>query len=59
MYWLHTVAELIISTINNLKTMGRGHAVHERQVILSTKVVFSHTFCMAKKNELTPRRTWQ
>ena len=55
-YWLHTVAELIVSTTNNLKTMGRGHVVHERQAILSTAVVISHTFSMAKKNELTPRR---
>ena len=23
-YWLHTVVELIVSAINNLKTMGRG-----------------------------------
>ena len=44
---------------NNLKTMGRGHVVHERQAILSTAVVISHTFSMAKKNELTPRRAWQ
>ena len=57
-YWLHTVAELIVSAINNLKTMGRGHAVHERQAILSIAVVISHTFCMAKMNELTSRRAW-
>ena len=44
---------------DNLKTMGRGHAVHERQAILSTTVVISHTFCMAKKSELTPGRAWQ
>ena len=42
-----------ISAINNLKTMGRGHAVHERQTILSTTVVISHTFCT--ENELTPK----
>ena len=59
MYLLHTVAELIVSAINILKTMGRGHAVHEQQAILLTTVVISHTFCMVKKNELTPRRAWQ
>ena len=57
-YWLHTVAELIVSAINILKTMGRGHAVHKWQAILSTTVVIFHTFCMVKKNELTPRRVW-
>ena len=31
----------IVSAINNLKTMGGGHAVHERQAILSTTVVIS------------------
>ena len=36
----------IVSAINNLKTMAGGHAVHERQAILSTTVVISHTFCM-------------
>ena len=45
-YWLHTVAELIVSATNNLKTMGRGHVVHERQ---ATAVVISHTFSMAKR----------
>ena len=59
MYCLHIVAELIASTINSLKTMGGGHAVHERQAILSTTVVISHTFCMAKENKLTPREVWQ
>ena len=49
----------VVSATNNLKTMGRGHVVHERQAILSTAVVISHTFSMAKKNELTPRRAWQ
>ena len=39
--------------------MDGGHAVHEQQAILSTMVVISHTFCMAKKNELTPRGAWQ
>ena len=34
--------------------MGRGHAVHEQQAILSTTVVISHTFSIAEKNELTP-----
>ena len=48
------MAELIVSATNNLKTMGRGHVVHERQAILLTAVVISHTFSMAKKNELTP-----
>ena len=33
-YWLYTVAELIVSGIDNLKTMAGGHAVHERQAIL-------------------------
>ena len=28
--------------------------MHERQAILSTTVVISHTFCMENKNELTP-----
>ena len=55
----HIVAELIVSAINNLKTMDGGHAVHERQAILSTTVVISHSFCMAKVNELTPRGAWQ
>ena len=44
----------IVSAINNLKTMGGGHAVHERQAILSTTVVISHTFCMENENKLTP-----
>ena len=44
----------IVSGINNLKTMGGGHAMHELQAVLSTTVVISHTFCMAKKNELPP-----
>ena len=48
------MAELIVSAINNLKMMGRGHAVHEQQTILSTTVVISVTFSMAKNNELTP-----
>ena len=39
--------------------MGGGHAVHERKAILLTTVVISHTFCMAKENELTPRGVWQ
>ena len=33
-YWLYTVAELMVSAIDNLKTMAGGHAVHERQAIL-------------------------
>ena len=39
--------------------MGGGHAVHERQAILLTMVVISHTFCMENENELTPRGAWQ
>ena len=31
----------IVSAINNLKTMGRRHTVHERQAIISTTVVIS------------------
>ena len=58
-YCLHIVVELIVSAINNLKTMDGGHAVHEQQAILSTTVVISHTFCMVKENELTPRGAWQ
>ena len=34
MHWLYTVAELIVSAIDNLKTMAGGHAVHEWQAIL-------------------------
>ena len=41
------------------KTMSGRHAVYERQVILSTTVVISHTFCMENENELTPRGAWQ
>ena len=48
------MVKLIVSAINNLKTMGGGHAVHERQAILSTMVLIFHTFCMENKNELTP-----
>ena len=32
--------------------MGGGHAVNERQAILPTMVVISHTFCMEKENDL-------
>ena len=46
------------SICDNLKTMGGGHTVHERQAILSTMVVISHTFCMENENELTPRGAW-
>ena len=49
----------IVSVINNLKTMGGGHAVHKRQPILSTTVVISHTFCMENEKGLTPRGAWQ
>ena len=56
---VHTVAELIVSAVNNLKMMGGGHAVHEQQAILSTTVVISHTFCTTEENELTPTGAWQ
>ena len=59
MHWLYTVAELIVSAIDNLKTMAGGHAVHERQAILYTTVVISHTFCMESEKELTLRGAWQ
>ena len=36
--------------------MGRGHAVHEQQVILSTTVVISHTFYIAKKKRADPQK---
>ena len=36
-----TVVELIVSSINNFKTTGGGHAMHERQAILWTTVVIS------------------
>ena len=32
MYWLYTVAELIVSAISYLKTMAGGHAVHEHKL---------------------------
>ena len=48
----------IVSAINNLKAMGGGHAVHERQAILSTTVVISHTFCTENQNELTQNTSW-
>ena len=38
-YCVHTVAELIVSAINNPKMMGGGHTVHEQQAVLSTTVV--------------------
>ena len=56
---LATYCSRAYSTCDSLKTIGGGHAVHERQGILSTTVVISHTFCMAKENELTPRGAWQ
>ena len=56
---LPTYCSRAYSICDNLKTMDGGHAVHERQAILSTTVVISHTFCMAKENELTPRGAWQ
>ena len=31
------MAELTVSAINNLKTMGRGHAVHELQDSFTVK----------------------
>ena len=43
-HWLYTVAEIIVSARNNLKTMAGGNAVHERQAILSTSVVLSIHF---------------
>ena len=58
-HWLYTVAEIIVSAINILKTMAGGHAVYERQAILSTSVVISHIFCMENEKELTPRGAWQ
>ena len=58
-YCLHIVAEHIVSVIKNLKMMGGRYTVHERQAILSTMVVISHTFCMENENELTPRGAWQ
>ena len=48
------MVKLIVSAINNLKTMGGGHAVHERQAILSTTVVISHTFCMENEERAAP-----
>ena len=30
MYWLYTVPELMVSAIDNLKTVAGGHDVHER-----------------------------
>ena len=33
-HWLHTVAELMVSAIDNFKMMAGGHAVHEWQAIL-------------------------
>ena len=56
---IDTTKKVLEELINNLKTMDGEHAVHERQAILSTTVVISHTFCMAKENELTPRGAWQ
>ena len=58
-YCLHIVAELIVSAINNLKTMDGGHTVHKGQAILLTTVIICHTFCIAKENELIPRGAWQ
>ena len=34
MYWLYTVAELMVSAIDNLKMMAGGHAVNKQQAIL-------------------------
>ena len=33
-YWLYTVAKLMVSATDNLKTMAGGHAVHKQQAIL-------------------------
>ena len=58
---LYTVAELIVSAIDNLKMMAGEHAVHEQQAILLTTVIISRTFCTIKKNEkeLIARGMWQ
>lgn len=48
-----TVAKLIVSTINNVKTMAGGHTVPERQAILLAAVVIFHTFCIENANKLT------
>ena len=50
------MVKLIVLAINNLKTVGGGHAVHERQAVLLTTVVIFHTFCIENENDLTPRR---
>ena len=50
------MVKLTVSAINNLKTMGEGHAV---RYFIRTTVVISHTFCMKNENELTPRGAWQ
>ena len=34
MHWLYTVAELIVSAIDNLKLMFGGHVVNKWQAIL-------------------------
>ena len=49
-HWLYTVAELLVSAINNLKTMAGGHTVHEWQAILSTTVVISIHFVWRTKS---------
>ena len=49
---LHTIHICVLGEPGN-------EAKHEEQAILLTIVVISHTFCMAKKNELTPRGAWQ
>ena len=30
MYWLYTVPELLVSAIDNFKTVAGGHDVHKR-----------------------------
>ena len=39
-HYLYTVVKPIVSAINNRKTMGGGHAVHERQAILSNPTMY-------------------
>ena len=55
MYWLYTVAKLIVSVIN----YQLEHTVHEQQAILLTMVPISYTFCMENAKDLTPRGVWQ
>ena len=36
--------------------MAGGHAVHERQAILQTMVVISHTYCLREQEGADPQR---